>query len=272
LRVSIGKTLNKKWQHFGGTDAERAADMQQLLDDKNISAILFGRGGYGAIRILDHSHIHTNFNIPTIHGTMACSFSKNAVTSTHTLHDVLFGKKIEYDIAGSPFNKPGKANGILTGGNLSLIYAMQASESELNTDGKILFIEDVGEQIYSIDRMLMNLKRSGKLEKLAGLIVGGFTNIKTDAKNDFTMSIEEIILEKIKSYNYPVCFNFPAGHQQDNRAFKLGLPYSLAVSIDSSWLYEQNHNTLSVIRLKDHSTTTSVDSNNISQNLTKEDW
>lgn len=274
FKVKMGTTLDKQWQHFGGTDEERASDLQALLDDDEVAAILFARGGYGVMRMMDkinwkhfarrpkwligfsditafHCHLNTHYGIPTIHGDMAGGFSELEDPSATSIKNTLTGKRSEYNFEGCVFNRPGKVNGLVVGGNLSLIYAMQASKSELKTDGKILFIEDVGEYNYSVDRMLVNLKRSGKLENLSALLVGGFTSMKVETKNEFTMLLEQIILEKVQEYNYPVCFNFPAGHQRTNLALKLGMPYSLEVGMDTSWLIEQGPDLLSALKLSE---------------------
>ncbi len=251
LKVVFGKTVGKKWQRFGGTDPERLIDFQQLLDDPNISAIIFGKGGYGTMRIIDglnwekfqqdpkwlvgysdltvvHMHVHSNLNIPTIHGDMGNGFSIED-ESCVSLYNTLFGHKVLFELPSSVMNRTGKATGKIVGGNLTLVHACAASKSDIDTTGKILFLEDVSEYKYSIDRMMMALKRSGKLDHLAGLILGQFTAVKQEQEETFNMRIEDIIWDKVKNYNYPVCFNFPAGHIADNRAFKMGIPYNLAV-------------------------------------------
>lgn len=261
FKTRFGSTIGRRWQQFGGTDEERVADFQQMLDDPNLKAILFGRGGYGTMRIMDkvnwdhfkkypkwligysditafHCHVSRCFGIPTIHSRMAGGFGSQEDVSEISLKKTLYGEPIQYRWPSETFNRPGKAEGILVGGNLSLIYAMQASKSELDTNGKILFIEDVSEYKYTVDRMLMNLKRSGKLDNLKGLLVGGFTSIKKEDVAYFTMSIEEIIYEKVKEFDYPVCFNFPGGHQQPNLAIKLGMTYNLEVKAGSGQLTE----------------------------------
>jgi muramoyltetrapeptide carboxypeptidase len=262
LNVQYGNTVDKHWQRFGGTDKERTADLQRLLDDEKIRAIIFAKGGYGTMRMIDdinwekfkqnpkwlvgfsdltavHLHVHANFGIPTIHGVMAghISASANDIAS-QTMLNTLFGKRIEYSIAGHSINRSGFAQGKLVGGNLSLQQACAGSKSDIKTDGKILFIEDVSEYKYTIDRMLMNLKRSGKLDNLAGLVVGQFTATKTNAEEPFSQSIDEIIMDKVANYKYPVCFNFPAGHIKNNWALKLGVDYDFNVSTQSVSLFE----------------------------------
>lgn len=261
FKVNLGRTVGSHWERFGGTDDERAAELQKFLDDENIGAILFGRGGYGIMRILDrinwakfltnpkwligfsditalHCHVNRCYGIPTIHADMANGFNVLPDEASSTLYKVLTGVPISYQLAGSCYNKPGMVQGELVGGNLSLIYAMQSSPSELNTDGKILMLEDVGEYKYTIDRMLVSLKRSGKLSKLAALALGSFTALKEEQPLKFNLSLEELILEKVKEYGYPVCFNLPAGHQKENLAFKLGVKYNLNVMQEESCISE----------------------------------
>jgi muramoyltetrapeptide carboxypeptidase len=261
LKTKFGKTIGKDWNRFAGTDEERAADFQRQLEDPVIKAIIFGRGGYGTMRMMDkvnwdifkknpkwligysditafHCHVHRNFGIPTIHGRMAAGFGTQEDYSETSLKLALTGKPLMYKWKTYRLNRNGSAHGILVGGNLSLIFAMQAGPSELDTKGKILFIEDVSEYKYTVDRMLMNLKRSGKLDNLAGLLVGGFTQTKTDGEGYFNMSMEEIILEKVKEYDYPVAFGFPAGHQSPNLALKFGMPHQLIIGEQDCLLAE----------------------------------
>lgn len=263
LNVQLGNTVGKHWQRFGGTDEERAKDFQAMLDDDSVTAILFAKGGYGVLRMIDkidwtkfnknpkwligfsditavHLHVHANFELPTIHADMATGLSDDAKDlSTTTLHDILFGNRIDYTITGHPLNREGYATGKLVGGNLSLLQACAGSKSDINTEGKILFIEDVSEYKYTIDRMLMNLKRSGKLNNLAGLMVGMFTATKSNTEETFTETVEELIMEKVSEYNYPVCFNFPAGHIKLNHALKMGVGYDFNVSKKSVTLAEK---------------------------------
>jgi muramoyltetrapeptide carboxypeptidase len=261
FKVNLGHTVGSHWERFGGTDDERAAELQQFLDDENMQAILFGRGGYGVMRILDklnwekfatnpkwligysditaiHCHINSFYGIPTIHADMANGFDVLPDAASVSLYNVLTGVPISCPVAGSCYNKTGMVQGELVGGNLSLIYAMQSSRSELHTDGKILMLEDVGEYKYTIDRMLVSLKRSGKLSRLAALAVGSFTAIKEEQQAKFNLSLEELVLEKVNEYSYPVCFNFPAGHQKENLAFKLGVKYNLNIMKEESCISE----------------------------------
>ena len=243
LKVVLGKNLLKTHHQFSGTDEQRTADLQQALDDKNISAVISARGGYGTLRIIDrlnfskfkknpkwiigysditvlHSHIQNNFGIQTIHGTMPINFSKNE-EAVESLRKALFGEPLSYSFPKNKLNRKGNCKGELIGGNLSLLYALCGSSSDIDTKGKILFIEDLDEYLYHIDRMMLNLKRSGKLKNLAGLVVGGMTDMK-DNTIPFGKNAEEIILDAVKEYKFPVYFGFPAGHIERNLALKLG--------------------------------------------------
>jgi muramoyltetrapeptide carboxypeptidase len=256
--IKIGSAIGKKSFTFGGTDEERLADLQQMLDDESLKAIMIARGGYGLVRIIDklnftkfikkpkwiigfsdvtvlHSHINKNFGIATLHSKMCNSFVAPAIAepiqleTLDSIRKCLLGEKMIYNIPLNINNKLGKAKGILVGGNLKTLESLAASSSDINTKNKILFVEDTSEKLYSIDRMFYNLKRSGKLAKLAGLIVGGFKIKKDDEGDEFGKTIEEIVLEKIKEYNYPVCFDFPVGHQKNNFALKCGLQHILTI-------------------------------------------
>ncbi|WP_448701399.1 LD-carboxypeptidase [Mucilaginibacter sp. AW1-3] len=254
LEVVIGETLNAQYHQFAGDDDLRARDMQRFLDDDNIKAIIAARGGYGTVRIIDklnftrfaqnpkwlvgfsditvlHAHIWANYGIQTIHGQMPVNVTGASATSLETLRKSLFGEDVKYEIDTDQLNRAGEARGILIGGNLSLLISVLGSVSDYSYDGKILFLEDVGEYLYSIDRMMRALKRAGKLKNLAGLIVGGFTESK-DNDIPFGQTAEQIIAEVVKEYSYPVCFNFPAGHIADNRALMLGRTINLKVEQD----------------------------------------
>jgi muramoyltetrapeptide carboxypeptidase len=237
-----------------------------------VKAIMFARGGYGVMRMMDkvdwsafarkpkwligfsditafHCHIHTLYGVPTIHADMGNGFSAADDPASISLKKMLTGTRQPYQVDGYYLNRLGTATGKLVGGNLSLITAMQGSKSALDTAGKILLIEDVSEYKYTIDRMLMNLKRSGRLDNLAGLVVGGFTATKADTEDTFDMSVEEIILEKVKEFSYPVCFHFPAGHQRLNLALKLGAYHRLEVTAGRSYLTETVPPTTTIIQL-----------------------
>ena len=244
LEVVLGKTLTASFHQFAGDDDERAQDLQRFIDDDSIKAIIAARGGYGTIRMIDkvdftalqrnpkwlagfsditilHTHVYNNFNIQSIHGQMPVNIPDASAKSLETLRKALFGEEITYEFSSHALNRSGEANGILVGGNLSLLVAVAGSISDLDYNGKILFIEDVGEYLYAVDRMVRMLDRAGKLKNLAGLIVGGFSEIK-DNDIPFGQTIEQIIMDVVKKYNYPVCFDFPAGHIPDNRSIILG--------------------------------------------------
>lgn len=267
--IKVGSTIGKKDFTFGGTDEERLADLQQMLDDKNIKAIMCARGGYGAVRIIDtidfkkfiahpkwiigfsditviHAHLNKNFGIASIHSKMCNSFpadwSKAEPVQIETIESIqkcLVGQKMNYTAIPNEKNKLGIAEGVLIGGNLKTLETLAGSKSDINTDGKILFVEDTGEYLYSIDRMFWNLKRTGKLSKLKALIIGGF-KIKPseDLADEFGKNLYDIVLEKIKQYNYPVCFDFPVGHQKNNFALKCGVMHQLNVKPNNIILKE----------------------------------
>jgi muramoyltetrapeptide carboxypeptidase len=249
LQVVLGANLFKDHHQYAATDEERLADLQKVLDDPGIKAILFARGGYGVIRILGkidfsgfrknpkwligfsditifHSHLHENYNILTLHAAMAAGLTDSV--SAESLRKVLFGEHLHYEIASNRLNRPGKAKGVLVGGNLAILCSLTGTDSEINTRGKILFIEDTGEYLYRLDRMMWQMKLSGKLADLKGLIVGGMTDMK-DSDTSFGKTAYEIVAEVVKDYNYPVCFGFPAGHQTDNRALIIGKKVELVV-------------------------------------------
>ena len=252
--VKVGKTVGGDSQtYFSGTDEERLADFQQMLDDDEVKTILCGRGGYGMGRIIDkidfkkfrkqpkwivgysditvlHSHLYSNYYISSLHSPMAGAFNEEGYKNEFvlSLKNVLQGKKIKYSCPAHEFNRKGEAVGELTGGNLALLAHLTGTNSDSKTKGRILFIEDVGEYSYNVDRMLHQLKRSGKLSRLAGLIVGGFTDMK-DTERPFGKLVYEIIREMIKEYDYPVCFDFPVSHTDRNYALKIGVGYKLKI-------------------------------------------
>jgi len=251
LEVVLGDTVNASYHQFAGNDAFRAADLQRFINDDSIKAIFCARGGYGTIRMIDlvdfshmqtnpkwligfsditllHSHIIANYNLPCIHGQMPLNIPDATRYSLETLRMALFGEDFVYKIAPNPLNRKGDCRGTLIGGNLSLLLAVNGSVSDVDYAGKILFIEDVGEYLYAIDRMLRALKRAGKLKKLAGLIVGGFTDLK-DNDIPFGQTLPQIVMDVVADYDYPVCFDFPAGHVADNCSLVLGQPVNLWV-------------------------------------------
>ncbi|MFI5172402.1 MAG: LD-carboxypeptidase [Chitinophagales bacterium] len=254
LKTVYGKTIKARHDQFAGDDDLRTSDLQQFLDDPSISAIICSRGGYGTIRIIDkidftafvqrpkficgfsditvlHTHISDKLGISTIHSTMPICFSSNSTESIQTLKNVLFGLPNPYEIPAHPLNKTGEAEGILAGGNLSILYSLLGTRFGFSTSGKILFLEDVDEYLYHIDRMMMSLKLAGKLENIKGLIVGGMTEMK-DNLVKFGKSAQEIISEHVTNLNIPVCFGFPAGHQDDNRALYMGSKTKMRVGSD----------------------------------------
>lgn len=254
LEVVLGENIFEVDNQYAGTDAQRAKDLQWALNDESIKAVVCARGGYGTIRLMDrinfdafkqhpkwivgysditvlHQHINRNFGIATLHATMPINFGKDK-EATESLRKALFGETIEYTVEPHKLNVNGEAKGELVGGNLSLMYALCGSESDIDTKGKILFLEDLDEYLYHIDRMMMNLKRSGKLQHLAGLVVGGMTDMK-DNTVPFGKNAEEIIYDAVKQYGYPVCFNFPAGHIDRNMALYLGKEVELKVREDN---------------------------------------
>jgi muramoyltetrapeptide carboxypeptidase len=253
-RVKLGITAGSQYHYFSGTDEERLADLQLMLDDPEIKAILCGRGGYGTGRIIEqlnfsrfrkhpkwiigfsditvlHAHLFTMYHTATLHAPMANAFNGGGYKkpSVESLHQALQGRRASYMAPVHPFNKTGKAKGILVGGNLSLVAHLIGSSSEYDTKGKIFFLEDVGEYLYNVDRMLYQLKRSGKLAELGGLVIGGFTDMK-DTEIPFGKTFEEIIQDLVKEYDYPVCHGFPVSHGNENLALKVGGSYELNVS------------------------------------------
>lgn len=254
LEVVLGKNIFKENNQFAGNDKERAMDFQNMLDDDSIKAIVCMRGGYGSVRIIDninfsnflknpkwicgysditvfHSHINKNFGIETLHSVMPINFSNKEITQEtfESFKAALFGETIFYSFEASPFSRMGSCEGELIGGNLSILYSLIGTKSDISTEGKILFIEDLDEYLYHIDRMIMNLKRAGKLDNLAGMIVGGM-NEMNDNEIPFGKTAKEIISETVSEYNYPVCFDFPAGHINDNRTLILGRKVKLEIN------------------------------------------
>ena len=258
-KIKIGNTIGKKEFTFGGTDEERKNDFQEMLDDNSVKAILCARGGYGIVRIIDklnfkkfidhpkwiigfsdvtvlHNHINRNCKVATIHSKMCNSFPLDPTLSDVTqklslqsIDDCLKGREIKYIATNNPNNKTGNAKGELVGGNLRILESLAGSKSDVITRNKILFVEDTDEYLYNIDRMFWNLKRTGKLDHLKGLIIGGFKIKPDDPGEEFGLTLEQIVLEKVKEYNYPVCFDFPVGHQKYNMALRCGRIHRLGV-------------------------------------------
>jgi muramoyltetrapeptide carboxypeptidase len=251
LEVVLGDTVNASYHQFAGDDDLRARDLQRFINDDSIKAIIAARGGYGVIRMIDkvdftrfaqnpkwligfsditvlHTHLFGNYQAQSIHGQMPINIPDASARSLDTLRKALFGENLSYEFKSHSLNRSGNGSGILIGGNLSLLVAVSGSVSDIDYTGKVLFIEDVGEYLYAVDRMLRNLKRAGKLANLAGLIVGGFSDVK-DNDIPFGQTVPEIIMEIVKEYDYPVCFDFPAGHIPDNCSLILGRSLDLLV-------------------------------------------
>lgn len=251
FEVAKGMYLYEQDHQFAGTDQQRWADLQMMLDDASVNAVLFARGGYGCARIIDkldftrfmrspkwligfsdftalHSHVNRHCKIETMHAPMAFNFPTTPAPVLDKLKQLLTGHTVSYDMSPSILNRLGKVQGELVGGNLSLLYAMAGTDSDLLTKGKILFLEDLDEYLYHIDRMMINLKRTQKLSHLKGLVVGGMSAMR-DNTIPFGKSAEEIILDAVKEYDYPVCFGMPAGHVTDNHPLVLGRKIKLSV-------------------------------------------
>jgi muramoyltetrapeptide carboxypeptidase len=258
LNVLLGKNTFNQTNHFAGTDAERLSDLQLALDNKNVKAIWCARGGYGTVRIIDgvdfskfkqypkwvigysdvtvlHSHLH-NLGFETLHAMLGMSMNieeEKRLKSVESLKSTLFGKTITYKVPNSKYNKQGNAKGELVGGNLSILQGLLGSNSSIDTSNKILFFEEIGEYLYHIDRMVYALKRSGYFKNCNGLIIGGMTKIKKNT-TPFGKTIEELILDATKEYDFPIFFDFPAGHDNDNRALILGRKIEMEVGKQNS--------------------------------------
>lgn len=251
LRVQLGNTVKRKYYSFAGNDTERCRDLQKMLDDPELRAIFAARGGYGSVRIIDsldfssflqspkwvigysditvlHVHINTLFGVPTLHGQMPSKFASATAASLSSLKKALFGEPVAYQYIHSGPCRTGSTEGLLIGGNLAILASMAGSDSDPDYNGKILFLEDVGEHHYTIDRMMRMLKRAGKLTNLKGLIAGGFTALK-DKPSDFGASCQEIIMEVVDEFDYPVTMGFPAGHINNHKTLIFGKPISLEV-------------------------------------------
>jgi muramoyltetrapeptide carboxypeptidase len=239
-----------------------------MIDDPGVHAIMCARGGYGFVRIVGrldfsrlvskpkwiigfsditvlHGHLNRNYGIASIHSKMCNSFPEDwskadpiQMDTILSIRRALTGESMSYTTMPSAFNKAGTATGVLVGGNLKTIETLAGSKSDLHTAGKILFVEDTGEYLYSIDRMFWNLLRTGKLEDLKGLVVGGFKVKPDDPGEEFGRTVQDIVLEKVKDFNYPVCFDFPVGHQKNNYALKCGVIHKLTVSPETVSLTE----------------------------------
>ncbi len=260
LKAVVGETIGAKENQFAGSDVMRISDFQKMLDNPEIKAIWCARGGYGTVRIIDqldftkfkkhpkwilgysdvtvlHSHIH-NLGFETIHAEMAMDITKKTGLTRSSLRNSLFGKShiLKYEFQDASYRK-GNSKGKLIGGNLSVLYSLCGSPSAIDAKGKILFIEDLDEYLYHIDRMVQNLKRNGYFENLAGLIVGGMTAMRDNTiafgfnqDNPYGKTAKEIINDAVAEYNFPVCFDFPSGHTENNIALVFGREIEMKVS------------------------------------------
>jgi muramoyltetrapeptide carboxypeptidase len=255
LKVFLHPLLFEADHQFAGNDATRAQVFNDCLNNPEIKAIICARGGYGTVRIIDdlqfavlltqpkwiigysditvlHSHIHQHTLATTVHATMPINMQAHNAheASIASLKQVLMGDdKLSYSMPSHPLNRQGQAEGVFVGGNLSVLYSLLGSASDIDTSGKILFIEDLDEYLYHVDRMMQAMKRAGKLANLAGLVVGGMSDMKDNAI-PFGKTAEQIIAETVAEYNFPVCFNFPAGHQPDNRSLIIGVHYKIQIT------------------------------------------
>ena len=253
MKVALGKNLFEEQDQFAGTAEQRAEDFQSMLDDESVDAILCARGGYGTVQMVDlldftkfmqkpkwvagysdvttlHSHIHTNCGVQTLHSTMVSHFKAVHIPdpATDSLMLALTGEPLEYEFSAFNFNTIGKTEGVLCGGNLSILYSLLGSPSDIDTEGKILFMEDLDEYLYHVDRMMQNVKRNGKLDKVKGVLIGGMTDMN-DNEIPFGKDAEEIVFDMVSNLGVPVAFRFPAGHIQPNMAIKLGCPTTFDV-------------------------------------------
>lgn len=263
LQSVVGKHVFSKADHFAGTDDERCEDLQKALDDPKIKAIWCARGGYGTVRVLDkldfskfkerpkwvigysditalHNQIH-NEGVESLHAIMCVSLPKDQSeieTSILTFKNTVFGKPLSYTLKGSTYNKTGETSGQLVGGNLTILHTMLGSKTSIDTSGKILFIEEIGEYKYHIDRMLQSLKRAGYFDDCKGVIVGGMSKMRTNTTL-WGASVEQLIIDALAEYDFPIAFNMPAGHEPDNRALILGRTIQLKVGkTQSSVVFE----------------------------------
>jgi muramoyltetrapeptide carboxypeptidase len=251
--VHLGITVGTSFHNFSAPDELRLEELQDMLDDPQIKAIIFGRGGYGMVCLLDqldftrfrkhpkwlcgysdittlHTHIQARYGIATIHSMMCSGIKPETAENEYveSLRQLLRGKSYKYSFEAHAQNRSGQASGVLIGGNLSLLANLSGTRSQPDTKGKILLLEDIGEYRYNVDRMMYNLKRAGWLDKLAGMVVGAFTESK-ETETPFGQTEVEIIANIVKDYDYPVCYNFPSGHQEENYALQLGVKHQLKI-------------------------------------------
>jgi muramoyltetrapeptide carboxypeptidase len=251
FEVTVGENAAGEFNYFSGTDEERLSDFQKALDEDHEGIIICSRGGYGSVRIVDRiswsqfvrypklvcgysdvTVFHNRMNrmgYPSLHCTAPLNFEENTPEALTSLNTALLGGTNSYDFEGSELNRVGEADAKVVGGNLAILSTLCGTDDDLDTHGKILFIEDVGEAVYAIDRMMWQLEKSGKLKDLKGLMVGGMTEMK-DSAVPFGKTVEEVIAESVAEYDFPLCFNFPAGHIKDNRAIIFGKKARLEVS------------------------------------------
>lgn len=260
IHAVVGKNVFSNGNHFAGTDEERCEDFQKALDDPKISAIWCARGGYGTVRILskldytqfknnpkwligysDITALHNQFHnegFQSIHALMCVSLPEDfseIKETIETFKSTIFGIPVDYTFEGSSYNRVGKASGPLVGGNLTILHTMLGSKESIDTRGKILFIEDIGEYKYHIDRMLQSLKRAGYFDNCAGVLVGGMSKMRKNT-TPWGTSVEQLILDALVDYNFPIAFGMPAGHEKDNRAMVFGRVLNLDVQKDKSML------------------------------------
>lgn len=259
FHILLGKCMDTKTSTvYCGSEEERLADFQAALDNPSVKAVMATRGGYGAVKLLDkldfslfsrypkwlcgfsdftafHSHLNRVCRTATIHSVMPAIITPESIKreSVQSLIDALTGKILKYEVSPNPHNRNGNSCGELVGGNLSVLVSLSGSLSEMDFDGKILVIEDCDEYYYHIDRMLTELRRAGKLEHLAGLIVGNFVRLKELKTDGLAMnkSIEQIVLSNCEGYHFPILFDAPIGHVKNNHAYRLGLPCRLTVGV-----------------------------------------
>jgi len=264
LNVIVGDYVFNKANHFAGDDYERCTDIQNVMDNPSVSAIWCARGGYGTVRILDkldytqfkknpkwiigysditalHNQVH-NEGFESLHALMCVSLTKDLneiIASVDTFKGALFGNPTNYNLHYSPYNKLGEASGQLVGGNLTILHTMLGSKESIDTDGKILFIEEIGEYKYHIDRMLQSLKRAGYFDNLNGLVVGDMSKMRKNTTLWGT-SVEQLILDALAEFDFPITFNMPAGHEKDNQALILGREIILKVEKEGTSITFEN--------------------------------
>ena len=261
LNTIVGKNVFNQAYHFAGSDEERRDDIQKAMDDPKIAAIWCARGGYGTVRILDKLNyekfkkhpkwiigysditaLHNQVNLEgfeSLHAMMCTSLqddNESIKETISTFKDALFGKPLAYTLSGSKNNRTGTASGQLVGGNLTILHTMLGSKTSLNTSGKILFIEEIGEYEYHIDRMLQSLKRAGYFDNCKGVIVGDISKVRRNT-TAWGTSVEQLIIDALSEYNFPIAFNMPAGHEKDNRAMIFGRTIQLKVEKNQSTIF-----------------------------------